>query len=52
MKVSQPNGFLCQLIEVRGLYYWVSGEAEIAVSLVVGNDEDDIRIGFICMDSW
>ena len=43
--VIEPHGFSRQLVEVRGFHDRVAVNGEIAIALVIGDDEDDV--GFV-----
>ena len=42
MVVLQPDGFARELVQVRRLDDGISGESQVPIALVVGNDQDDI----------
>ena len=42
--VFQPHGLLRQLVDVRGLDDGISGESDVAVTLIIGDDEDDVGL--------
>ena len=45
MIITEPDGFVCQLVDVGGLDDGVAGAAEVTISLIIGDHENDI--GFI-----
>ena len=45
MKVSQPNRFGGELIQVRCLENWISVTCQVAITLIVGHHDDDV--GFV-----
>ena len=44
VKVGEPDRFRMQTVQVRGLEHGIAVAREVAVPLVVGDDDDNVRV--------
>lgn len=50
MKVREAHALAVKLVEFRGLEDWVAMRAEVAVALIVRDDENHIGLTAVCLE--